>query len=83
MTKLVVDAQLGAKLAEAGDLLEICDPSGKILGVFHPVPWPPGAKSLKDLSPYSDAEIEQFQKQKGGRPLSEIWKDLTGEGAGQ
>ena len=76
MSKIVVDAELGAKLAQAEGMLEICDPSGQILGVFHPVPWPPGVKSLKDLSPYSDEEIEEFRKQPGGRPLREIWKDL-------
>ena len=83
MSKIVVDAELGAKLAEAEGMLEICDPSGRILGSFYPIPWPPGAKSLKDLSPYSDEEIEEFRKEKGGRPLREIWKDLDGEGGDQ
>ena len=83
MSKIVVDAELGAKLAEAAGMLEVCDPSGRILGSFYPIPWPPGAKSLKDLSPYSDEEIEEFRKEKGGRPLREIWKDLDGEGGDQ
>ncbi|MCH8047260.1 MAG: hypothetical protein IID44_26460 [Planctomycetes bacterium] len=73
MMKLSVDAEFQAKLTQAGGPLEICDQSGHTIGFFQPVP-PPG--QLKKMSPFSDDQIEQFQQQRTGRPLPEIWNDL-------
>ena len=82
MSKLVVDAALGEKLARAEGMLPICDPSGKVLGVFQPFYRPKDAQEAKRLSPFSDEEIERLRKQRTGRPLSEIWGNLQPE-AGQ
>ncbi len=82
MSKLVVDAALGEKLARAEGMLPICDLSGKVLGVFQPFYQPRDSEEAKHLSPFSDDEIEQLRKQRTGRPLSEIWVDLE-RGAGQ
>jgi hypothetical protein len=83
MTRITVDAQLGAKLAQAEGFLEICDSSGEVLGYFHPALRNPASPSLKELSPFSDEEIEEFRRQPGGRSLAEIWRDLASNGGTQ
>lgn len=75
MMKLSVDAEFQAQLTQADGLVEICDASGRTLGFFHPSP--PG--TLKEMSPFSDEEIEQLAKQREGRPLAEIWNDLESQ----
>ena len=74
MMRLCVDAALEAKLTQAGGPLEICDQAGRTIGFFQPTP-PPG--TLKELSPFSDEEIEELSKQCSGRPLNEILSDLN------
>jgi hypothetical protein len=73
MMRLSVDAEFQAQLTQAGGPLEICDQSGRTIGFFQPTPLP---GTLKELSPFSDAQIEQRSKQCSGRPLSEILSDL-------
>ena len=45
MTRLTVDAALSGKLYELAQAVEVCDPSGKVLGRFVPAPdvskWEP------------------------------------------
>ena len=72
MMRLSIDAEFQAQLTQAGGPIEICDPSGRTLGFFHPSP----SDTLKDMSPFSDAEIEKLAKQRDGRPLAEIWNGL-------
>ena len=79
MSKLVVDAALGEKLARADGMLPICDLSGKVLGIFQPFYRPQDSEEAKRLSPFSDEEIERLRAEQGGRPLSEIWTDLERE----
>jgi len=73
MMKLNVDAELQAKLTQAGGPLELCDESGRTIGYFQPALGP---GELKKMSPFSDEEIERLAKQREGRPLAEIWNDL-------
>ena len=73
MMRLCIDAAFEAQLAQADGPLELCDQSGRTIGFFQPTP-PPG--TLKELSPFSDEEIEERSKQSSGRPLSEILSDL-------
>ena len=73
MMKLSVDAAFQAQLTQADGPLEICDQAGRTIGIFQPTP-PPG--TLKELSPFSDEQIEQLAKQREGRPLADIWNDL-------
>lgn len=75
MIRIAVDADLQAKLTEDGGAVEICDQAGRTIGYFSPAA-PTGR--LKDLSPFSDEDIERFSQQGKGRPLAEIWKDLEG-----
>jgi hypothetical protein len=73
MTRVTVDPALGEKLSAASGLLTICDVSGNTLGYFQRV-LPPG--SLKQMSPFTDDDIERLRTQSEGRPLSQIWDDL-------
>jgi hypothetical protein len=72
MTKVLVDAATRAKFNNLEGMLEVCDETGKTLGVFHPV-----TESKPSVrSPYSREELEQLRKQRTGKPLSEILERL-------
>ena len=75
MSEVVVDAALGKKLSQAEGMVPICDPSGKVLGVFQPFYQAKDSEKAKRLSPFSDEEIEQLCQQRTGRPLPEIWEE--------
>lgn len=74
MTKVVIDASLRSQLRDAGDVLEVCDESGRTLGYFHPASADAGGEAA---SPFSDEEIRRRQQQPGGRPLNDILADLN------
>jgi hypothetical protein len=74
MTKLTVDRELKAKLANFEDLIELCDESGRVVGFFHPVAA--NGVSNQARSPISDEEIEAARQQRTGRPLGDILGDL-------
>lgn len=78
MTKVTLDAVTLAKLASLGGAAELCDESGHSIGFFHPS-HPPGEKTLKELSPFSDDEIRRRREDRNGRPLKEILRDLEGQ----
>jgi hypothetical protein len=73
MTRVIVNAAIRAQLHNLDAALEVCDESGQTLGYFHPIIESGGEKIT---SPYSDEEIEELRKQRTGRPLTEILKDL-------
>ncbi len=79
MTKISVDAATRAKLHNLDDILELCDESGQTLGYFHPIVHLTGSQKAKDLSPFSDEEIRERQKDRSGRPLRDILKDLNNQ----
>lgn len=73
MSITVTDPTLLSQLTTGAEV-ELKDPSGKVLGVFVPEglgKLPPGVKS-----PFSDAELAELRKQRTGRPLSDILRDL-------
>lgn len=75
MTRITVnpDTQTQrARLKGVAHPIEICDADGQTLGYFHPAP----AIRLADLSPHSDEELAELRKQKTGRPLADILRDL-------
>jgi hypothetical protein len=75
--KVLVDPQLGERLRDLHEPLELRDDSGQTFGYFHPatVRREEHVKSLE--SPFSDEELARRQNVPGGRPLAEIWKDLA------
>ena len=58
MTRVVIDAETWAHLRDENGLLELCDPSGRVLGHFQPVVRVGIVRNGKICSPYTDEEIE-------------------------
>jgi hypothetical protein len=76
MEQLVIDDVLRAKLRNLSIPLELQDENGHILGHFTPSFRPTDADELMKTCPYTDDELDQFEREPGGRSLAEIWKDL-------
>ncbi|HZT81882.1 MAG TPA: hypothetical protein VFA26_16775 [Gemmataceae bacterium] len=77
MSRITLDAELRARLNGLNEQMEICDETGKRVGVYLP------AESYRDFllalskAHTSDEELERLSKEKGeGVPLAEIWKRL-------
>jgi hypothetical protein len=74
MTQITVNAEVAAKLLQAGPRVEIYDESGLRLGAF--TRSEPTREELLESCPLSDEELDARRKQPGGRPLKEILDDL-------
>jgi hypothetical protein len=70
MTQVTLDADTLSKLHYLQQPLELHDEHGFLLGYFQP------AESARPKSPFSDEEIRERQKQRTGRPLADILRDL-------
>ena len=70
MTQIRLDANLAHQLQASGAPLELCDPSGAVVGHFTPV------KKPKIEVPFTEDEIKRSKQKPGGRPLSEILAGL-------
>lgn len=66
MSKVVIDATTRAKLAAQTGRVELYDEAGELVGYYEP----PRHWS------FTDAELAAADRQTGGRPLKDIWKDL-------
>jgi hypothetical protein len=75
MTRVTIDTATLATLQQVHDIVELCDESGRVVGHFHP--GPPRDANGKIIVPFSEEEIEEFSKQDGGRPLKDIFNDLS------
>lgn len=64
MTKVVLDHATLAKLSGFVDSLEVCDPSGKTVGVF--LPFHPGEPKLCDVTPWISEEDRDRRLSEGG-----------------
>ncbi len=74
MTRLIVDPSTGAKLAQAKQLLELCDAAGRILGQFIPAL---DTTLCQKLEPQiTEDEMRRREAKGGGRPLGAIMADL-------
>jgi hypothetical protein len=74
----ITDPQLLAQLAAAEDVVELTDPTGRIVARtinYWPGKLPPGVKS-----PFTDEERAEMRKQRSGRPLKDILRDLEAWG---
>ncbi len=74
MSITINDPGLLAQFSSAADSVEIKSPDGRVLGRFvveNLYKLPQGVKS-----PFTDEQLAEFRKEKGGRPLSEILQDL-------
>jgi hypothetical protein len=78
MSITITDPGLLAALRQASDVLELKDPDGNLLGTFSADglgKLPPGVKS-----PFTDEERAERRKQRTGRPLKDILRDLEARG---
>ena len=70
MTRIMLEPDVESRLSGFQEAVEVCDHDGRLIGYFHP------ARSLRELSPLSDSEVEKLRGQTGGRLLPDILKDL-------
>jgi hypothetical protein len=71
MTRLLLEAWLAARLSQSDQPVELCDPTGNVVGTFLP-------RSLHRCVsvPYTEAELDAAEKEPGGYSLAEILADL-------
>lgn len=72
MREITVESALGEQLGEVANQVILCDPKGRALGFFSPLPDQPQVKDLQLEPPLSIAETEELRKVQTGKPLSEI-----------
>ncbi len=78
MSITITDPELLAQLRNAADLIELRDPEGNVLGRLALAglgKLPPGVKS-----PFTDEERAEMRKERTGRPLKDIIRDLETRG---
>lgn len=78
MSITISDPGLLAQLARAMGAVEIKGPDGRVLGRFVAEGYgklPPGV-----TSPFTDEQRAEFRKQRTGRPLADIIRDLKARG---
>ena len=78
MSITITDPGLVAQLRQAGNAVELKDADGNVLGQFSGedlCQLPPGVQS-----PFTDEERVEMRKQRTGRPLKDILRDLEGRG---
>lgn len=73
MTTLTVDPATARQLREAEDYVHLCDADGNVLGEFIRLPYD---ANLLDPG-ISVEELDRREAEGGGRPLSEILRDLA------
>ena len=74
MSITISDPALLAELSRMTGVVEVKDPQGRAIGALSlecDGKLPPGKKS-----PFTDEELAELRKQKGGRPLADILRDL-------
>ena len=76
MGKVVLDDALKSKLNGLNEPVEVCDEAGRTVGQFLPQELYQDLLVAWSKTWISDEELERLEKQQGGRPLAEIWKDL-------
>jgi len=77
MSITITDPALLAQLREAGSA-ELTDPEGNVIGTFAAEGLghlPPGVKS-----PFTDDQRAEMRKERTGRPLKDIIRDLEARG---
>jgi len=74
MTRLLLDAELAGRLGGAKEDLQLCDPAGKVVGIF--VPAPANAMYQSASIPFTEEELDAAEQEPGGRSLAAILADL-------
>lgn len=72
MTKLIIDQATLSKLNELRDKAEFCTESGTTLGFCTPAPSRDRALYENVEIPFTDEQLDEFEREPGGRTLWEI-----------
>jgi hypothetical protein len=70
MTQITLDATLAGKLQDLTQAVELCDPSGRVLGQFTPAAIPPGGNGRKE--PHLSEEELQRREQEPDYSTAEV-----------
>jgi hypothetical protein len=76
MTRVVVEEATRAQLDGAKEPVELCDKTGKSIGLFLSEEQYWKLQLAADGCPFSYEEMQRRRQQKGGRTLAEIWRSL-------
>ncbi len=74
MSITITDPALLAQIYEASGVVDLKDPSGKVLGRLHvekPSKLPPSFKI-----PFTEEELARRSQERSGRPIGEVLKEL-------
>jgi hypothetical protein len=71
-----LDDTLRVQLRDLAEVVTVCDEAGNRVGHFVPVSCPLEILEGLRKCPFSEAELEERRKDKGGRTLDEILKSL-------
>jgi hypothetical protein len=71
-----LDDTLRVQLRDLSEVVIVCDDAGNRLGHFVPATCPLEILEGLRKCPFSEAELEERSKEKGGRTLDEILKRL-------
>lgn len=74
MTKVIVDQATLAKFNHSREYAEVYDESGRCLGFVQPNYDPHLYRAVQ--APFTNEELDRFEKEPGGRALSDILSDL-------
>jgi hypothetical protein len=74
--KVILDADLRAKLNGVNRQLELCDESGRTVGHFLPDDVYRQLLYTWANAQVTDEELDRASRETGGRPLAEIWRRL-------
>lgn len=75
MDKVTLDAAAAAKLRQPGQAVEVCDESGRVIGLF--APQPTGAPA-PGWEPFTAEQVERAKRRQSGpgRTLDEIEREF-------
>jgi hypothetical protein len=76
MTRIVLDPVTQEKLHDVEYQAELCDERGNVMGYFIRKRAPRVYEEGE--VPFTDEELSRFEREPGGRTLSEILADLEG-----
>ena len=77
MTQIVIDDPLLHRLREVHDSCFLVDSSGNTVGTF--VPNTDSSFYQGHECPLTKEELDEIEREGGGRPLAEILRDLEGQ----
>ena len=76
MTQIVLPDAALSQLAGLPGPASICDASGQILGTYIPQVAHDAELYAQNPCPLSAEELERRRKEKGGKPLTQFWKEM-------